>query len=93
MGAGQPVELRKQTEMITMTDARAAKEIVKQRLVGVEGVRGIGITWDAAGEPAVLVHVQRAAARRVKTLLARQPIHVNIVVQETDIATLEEDAS
>lgn len=73
-----------------MAQARAAKEIVKRLLAGVSGVAGIGITWGEDGQPAVLVNVQESAKSRVKILLEKAPIDIDIVLQEVSTITLED---
>lgn len=75
-----------------MSEARAAKAIVKRVLSGVNGVSGVGITWDKHGSPAILVYVEKYAAATVRTQLSRLSITVPIVIEEANVITLENDS-
>lgn len=73
----------------SMSKARAAKEVVKRLLAGVDGISGIGVGWDTNGDPVVLVNVSKQAAANVRTRLARQPLGVPIVIEEVGAISFE----
>ncbi len=73
----------------SISEARAAKEKVKRVLAGVDGVSGIGVTWDKNGDPAVLVNVDKRAIANVKARLSKQPIAVPVLIEEIGIISLE----
>jgi hypothetical protein len=73
----------------SLAEARKAKEIVKHLLIDVEGVSGIGVTWDDQGTPAVLVNVRSEAIPAVNVHLSMQHFDVPIVLQAIGTITLE----
>ena len=74
---------------ISMTQAKAAKARVTRLLSHVEGVYGIGLTWQENGDPAVLVNVDKEAVEQVKALLAAASIDVPIQIEAVGPATFE----
>ncbi len=47
--------------MATMEAVKANQKIAMKKLHGVEGIRGIGITWNDKGEPCLKILVDMAA--------------------------------
>jgi len=56
-----------------MSQARAAKAAVIKLLDNHRGVAGVGISWDAGGNPIVLVSVAEAVERDIRVVL---PDHI-----------------
>ena len=73
-----------------MSQAQATKELVKRLLDGIQGVSGIGLTWDNKGEPAVLVKVTKGAASDVRRRLSDTHFSVPIIIEEVGIITFED---
>lgn len=59
--------------MTSMSQARAAKAAVIKLLDNHKGVAGVGIGWDATGNPIVLVNVAEAVERDIRVVL---PDHI-----------------
>ena len=75
--------------MTSMIEARAAKEIVKDLLVGVEGVSGIGIGWDDNGDRIVLVNVQKHAVAKVSKILSEHGLSASVRIEEVGVIHFE----
>jgi len=67
--------------MSSMAEALAAKREAQRRLVGVAGLRGIGIGWDNNGNPNVLVNVDRTTLNEVRDLLAGSILGVPVRIE------------
>ncbi|MDZ4763784.1 MAG: hypothetical protein SGI73_04475 [Chloroflexota bacterium] len=75
----------------SISEARAAKEVVKRLLAGVMGVAGIGISWDNNGAPVVLVNVEKEAAARIKLRLSKHTLDVPVEFEEIGTITFESE--
>lgn len=74
---------------ISMSEASAAKERVKNILAGIDGVLGVGISWDEAGEPVVLVNILKDAASKVRAALSKQPLEIAVRFEELGVIRFE----
>lgn len=64
-----------------MDEALAAKREAQRRLADMPGLRGVGIGWDSDGNPNVLVNVDSATLRHVRTRLSESILGVPVRVE------------
>jgi hypothetical protein len=76
----------------SLAEVRAAKDAVKRLVENIDGVSGIGITWNQQGQPAVLVNVEKQASGRVRSVLSKQTLNVPVEIEEIGKIHFEQDA-
>lgn len=74
-----------------MAEVQAEKKYIKQVLAGVDGVEGIGISWDEDGEPVVLIRVRKDAGSRIASLLDHHDLSAPVMYDIAGIVTFEID--
>ncbi len=69
--------------MSTMQEALAAKQKLKEILQGLDGISGVGLSWDKDGQPCVRVNVAYsipdASRRKIPPRVGTVPVQVQAI--------------
>jgi hypothetical protein len=75
--------------MSTMKQALDVKAKVSELLRGLPGISGVGVTWDASGQPVVRVNVANGMGASDRRRIPSQLDKVPILVEEVGAIAFE----